>query len=118
MGLDIGFYKDGEAIFDLRNHDEFLRLFFQQNVKRVHSEYTDFHVDFRVLNGVSEALREEFRKHSLTVADIPEEVPATFWDLDARATPWETMLPFYPLLVQILRRELYKRGRLICSWSA
>jgi hypothetical protein len=117
MGLDIGFYKDGEVIFDLHNHDDFLELFFSQKVQQVRSEYTDFYVDFRVLNGVSEALREEFREHGLTEADVPEEVPGTFWHLDARATPWETLLPIYPLLVRILRRVVYERGPLICGWS-
>jgi len=118
MGLDIGFYRDGESIFDLRNHDKFLDLFLSQNVQRVRSEYSDFYIDFRVLNGVCEALRGEFSKHGLTEADMPEEVPETFWDLDARATPWETLLPVYALLVGTLRREVYEHGRLICGWSA
>lgn len=118
MGLDIGFYKNGEELLYLRNHDEFLDLFINQEVQRVRPDYDDFYVDMRVLNGVAADLREDVREHGLTKADLPDEVPASFWHLNARATPWEILLPVYPLLVWSLRSAVYERGTLICGWSA
>lgn len=118
MGLDINFYRDGRDILYLRNHRGFLELFFNQDGKLVQPDYSDFYVDMRVLNGVAEELCAELRKHGLTKADLPEEVPANFWDLDASTTPWEVLLPVYPLLVRILRRSVYERGPIICGWSS
>ncbi len=118
MGLDIDFCSDGRDILYLRNHREFLELFLKQNGQLVQPGYSDFCVDMRVLNGVADELCAELRKHGLTEADLPEDVPVNFWDLDARTTPWEVLLPVYPLLVRILRRAVYERGPIICGWSS
>ena len=118
MGLDLSFYKDGEELLYLRNHDEFLDLFSNQKAQEVQPEYTDFYVDMTVLNGVASDLQQEIRALGLTQRQLPREVPESFWDLDARAAPREDLFSVYPLLVQNLRRAVYERGTLICGWSA
>ena len=44
MGLDIGFYRDGEEVFSLRNHDEFFEALAEGSGGDVYEGYSDFYV--------------------------------------------------------------------------
>lgn len=85
-------------------------------MKQVDPEYCDFHVDMRVIDGVMADIREEIQSYGLIEANFPNQVPESFWLLDARETPIEILVPYYLLLTQILRDEIDQRGTLICGW--
>ena len=50
MGLDVGFYRNKEEIFYLRNHRDFLTLFDEDIGGRVNDIYNDFYVTLETID--------------------------------------------------------------------
>ena len=118
MGLDIGFYRDGEEVFYLRNHDDFFDALVKGSGGNVYDGYTDFYVTLGTLEVVAAMLSKEFAALGLTGADAVSDIPEKFHDLDARAAEWKELLRYYPAIVVFLAKDIVENGPLICSWSA
>jgi len=118
MGLDIGFYRDGEEVFCLRNHDGLFDAFAKGSAGNVYEAYSDFYVTLGTLAVVATMLKKEFAASGLTLADALSDVPEEFYDLDARAADWKDLLRYYPAVVTFLANDIIENGPLICSWSA
>tara|TARA_R110002049_G_scaffold299897_1_gene490376 strand:+ start:418 stop:774 length:357 start_codon:yes stop_codon:yes gene_type:complete len=118
MGLDIGFYCDGEEVFYLRNHDGLFEFFADANSGYVDDVYSDFYVTLGTLHLVEAMLEMEFTCRGLVHSDALTELPDEFHKMDAREEEWEQLLRYYPAIVELLRLKIVASGPLICSWSA
>jgi len=118
MGLDIGFYRDGEEVFYMRNHDDLFAAFAEGSGGNVYDGYSDFYVTLGTLEVVATTLKKEFAALGLTAADAVSDIPEKFYDLDARAAEWKELLRYYPAIVVFLAKDIVENGPLICSWSA
>ncbi|MFG6531565.1 MULTISPECIES: hypothetical protein [unclassified Sulfitobacter] len=118
MGLDMGFYRDGEEVFYLRNHDRLFDAFAKGSGGNVYEGYSDFYVTLGTLAVVATMLEKELAASGLTLADALSDIPEELHDLDARAAEWKDLLRYYPAVVTFLANDIVENGPLICSWSA
>lgn len=118
MGLDISFYRDGEEVFYLRNHDDLFGNFADASAGNVDEIYDDFYVTLDTLEMVDAMLESQFAACGLAPSDALTEIPEQFHDLDARDAEWVQLLRYYPAIIELLRSEITDSGPLVCSWSA
>ncbi|MGM0662484.1 MAG: hypothetical protein ACQEUH_15120 [Pseudomonadota bacterium] len=117
MGLDVGFYHQGEELFYFRNHREFFGLFDDAIGGRVSDEYDDFYVTEDTLDEVEAELRAWLLDAKLTEQDMVTSIPDWFWD-DPRDLTSKEMLRHYPAVVQRMREAVEEHGCLVCGYSA
>ncbi len=118
MGLDVGFFRDEEEIFYLRNHHDFFELFDEQVGGRVDDIHDDFYVTLDTLDLVDARLEQLFAYWEIAESLALAEVPAHFYDLDVRDTELDDLLRYYPAFVELMRSDIIEYGPLICGWSA
>ncbi len=118
MGLDVGFYRDGEEVFDLRNHHDLFEFFADASAGNVDEIYDDFYVTLDTLDIVGTMLEKEFAACGLAPSKALTEIPEQFHHLDARDEKWAQLLRYYPAIIAFLRSEIVESGPLVCSWSA
>ena len=118
MGLDIGFYRDGEEVFYLRNHDDLFEALAEGSGGNVYNGYSEFYVTLHTLAVVAIMIKKEFAACALTADDALSEIPEQFHSLDARAAEWKELLRYYPAIVAFLANDIILNGPLICGWSA
>ena len=118
MGLDVGFYRNGEEVFDLSNHDDLFEFFSDARAGNVDETYSDFYITLDTLDMVVAMLEIQFAAWGFAPSEAPTEIPEQFHDLDARDEEWEQLLRYYPAIIALLRSEIIESGPLICSWSA
>ena len=118
MGLDIGFYWDGEEVFYLRNHDDLFEALAEGSGGNVYDTYSDFYVTLGTLAVVATMLKKEFAALGLTAADAVSDISEKFYDLDARDAEWKDLLRHSPAVVTFLAKDIVENGPLICSWPA
>ncbi len=75
MGLDVGFYRDGEEVFDLRNHDDLFEFFADASAGNVDEIYDDFYVTLGTLDIVDAMLEKEFAACGLAPSEALTEIP-------------------------------------------
>lgn len=118
MGLDIGFYRNGEEVFYLRNDDNLFAALVEGSGGDVYDGYSDFYVTLHTLAVVASMIKEEFAACALTAGDALSEIPEQFHSLDARTAEWKELLCYYPAIVALLAKDIIVNGPLICGWSA
>lgn len=118
MGLDVGFYRNEEQIFYLRNHHDFFALFDEHIGGRVDDIHDDFYVTLDTLDLVGMKLDDLFAFCDIPASHALTEVPARFHNLDARDAALDDLLCYYPACLELLRSDVIEHGPLICGWSA
>ena len=118
MGLDIGFYRDGEEVFSLRNHDEFFEALAEGSGGDVYEGYSDFYVTLDTLAVLEGMIEDGFTDCGLSPDEALADIPDAFHDLDARDTEWKDLLRYYPAIFAFLAEDICENGTLICGWSA
>tara|TARA_R110002124_G_scaffold97642_2_gene242637 strand:+ start:1287 stop:1643 length:357 start_codon:yes stop_codon:yes gene_type:complete len=118
MGLDVGFYRNKEEIFYLRNHRDFLTLFDEDIGGRVNDIYNDFYVTLETIDLVDAMLAELFIDCKIPASSALTEVSDRIHEMDARDEDLKDLLCYYPAIIRMLRADITKHGPLICGWSA
>ena len=119
MGLDVEFYVRGAdmPVHHLRNHWEFLEIFFSQNPEPAYEGHDDFLVDADVLYGVAAGLARQMIAAGLSRSDVPDDVPEDFRDRRPEIDHAHC-LPVYMRILEDLFVAEAEHGPLICAWSA
>ncbi len=118
MGLDIGFYRNEEEVFYLRNHCSFFTLIDEHVGGRVDAIHDDFYVTLHTLDLVDARLKQLFASCGIALSAALTDIPDEFHDLEPEDLAWDDLLPYYPAVVELLRSDILKHGPLICGWSA
>lgn len=118
MGLDIGFYRDGEEVFSLRNHDEFFEALVEGSGGDVYEDYSDFCVTLDTLAVLEGMIEDGFTDCGLCPDEALADIPDAFHNLNAQDAEWKDLLRYYPAIVAFLAEDISANGPLICGWSA
>ena len=126
MGLDLGFYKDGEEILYFRNHWDLIQLFHPKE-EDYHRPSDDFTVSERMFVDALRAVEDQMMSSGIPFPILPartprlpkefeQEVPEYFCHEEPE--DWEAALPHYRILLTRLLEMVRREGPLICGWSA